>query len=241
MPFKPRGTEVPESTLEEQNSHLTEMLRQAGLSVEAHVVSARIQTVLTNEIHHRMKNMLTMVTAVVRQSLRASSNVADAEAAIGARLIAMSRAHDLLLRTDLRSADLAIVIRGATEQHDTAVGRITYEGDKIEIGSASILPMSLLLNELCTNATKYGALSSVNGKVDVSWAMQADGKSLQLKWVETGGPSVPPPARKGFGTRLIENGIPRQMGGTGVLSFLPGGVEFELTVPTQNLQFSRST
>jgi two-component sensor histidine kinase len=232
---------VPESTLAEQNTHLTEMLRQAGLDAEAHVVSARIQTVLTNEIHHRMKNMLTMVAAVVRQSLRASNSVADAEAAIGTRLIAMSRAHDLLLRADLHSADFATVLRGATEQHDTAVGRISYKGEKIEIGSASILPMSLLLNELCTNATKYGALSSVDGKVDLSWAMHADGKSLQLMWIETGGPSVPPPARKGFGTRLIENGIPRQMGGTGILSFLPRGVEFELTVPAQNLQFSRST
>lgn len=231
---------MPESTLTEQNVHLTEMLRQAGLDVEAHVVSAQIQTVLVNEIHHRMKNMLTMVTAVVRQSLRASNNVADAEAAIGTRLIAMSRAHDLLLRTDLGSADLAVVMRGATEQHDTAMGRISYKGDRIEIGSASILPMSLLLNELCTNATKYGALSSVNGRVDVSWAMQPDEKSLQIKWVESGGPSVSPPVRKGFGIRLIENGIPRQMGGTGILSFLPGGVEFELTVPTQNLQFSRS-
>jgi two-component sensor histidine kinase len=228
-------------TLTAENAHLTEMLRQAALNEEAHVVSARIQTVLTNEIHHRMKNMLTMVTAVVRQSLRASSSVADAEAAIGTRLIAMSRAHDLLLRTDLHSADLAVVMRGATEQHDTAIGRISFNGDSIEIGSASILPMSLLLNELCTNATKYGALSNVNGKVAVSWAMQADGKSLQLKWIETGGPSAPPPARKGFGTRLIENGIPRQMGGTGILSFLPGGVEFELTVPTQNLQFSRGS
>ena len=81
-----------------RNTYLTEMLKQAGLDAQARDVAERIQTVLTDEIHHRMKNMLTMVTAIVRQSMRASASLVEAEAAISLRLLAMARAHDLLLK-----------------------------------------------------------------------------------------------------------------------------------------------
>jgi len=225
---------VPSSKLTAQNAYLTEMLRQAGLDAEAQVVAARIQTVLTDEIHHRMKNMLTMVTAVVRQSMRSARNLADAEAAIGTRLIAMAKAHDLLLRADWQSANLSEVIQGAIEQHNTAAGRIQVLGDELEVASASILPLSLLINELCTNATKYGALSRDGGLVTLSWTRQD--KSLIFRWVESGGPPVDPPGGKSFGARLIENGIPRQFGGEGRLSFPASGVEFELVVPLDRIR-----
>src|SRR5665213_1855929 len=101
---------VKNDTLTVQNAYLTKMLKQAGLDAEAQVVAARIQSVLTDEIHHRMKNMLTMVTAIVRQSMRSATNIADAEAAISTRLMAMARAHDLLLKANLKSAGLASII-----------------------------------------------------------------------------------------------------------------------------------
>ena len=188
------------SKLTAQNAYLTEMLRQAGLDAEAQVVAARIQTVLTDEIHHRMKNMLTMVTSIVRQSMRSAQTLEQAENAIAVRLIAMSKAHDLLLKADWQSAPLATVIEGAIEQHNTAAGRIQMQGDNIEVASASILPLSLLLNELCTNATKYGALSRDGGIVTLSWEMDENAQALALRWVESGGPPVTPPTAKGFGT-----------------------------------------
>jgi two-component sensor histidine kinase len=227
---------VQDKKLTAQNAYLTEMLRQAGLDAEAQVVAARIQTVLTDEIHHRMKNMLTMVTAVVRQSMRSAVSLADAETAIGARLIAMAKAHDLLLRADWKSADLKTVIQGAIEQHDPATGRIRVEGETIEIASSAILPLSLLLNELCTNAAKYGALSNESGIVTVSWARDASGASLILRWTESGGPPVTAPATKSFGTRLIESGIPRQFGAEGRLYYPPSGAQFELTALLERLQ-----
>ena len=223
------------SKLTAQNAYLTEMLRQAGLDAEAQVVAARIQTVLTDEIHHRMKNMLTMVTSIVRQSMRSAQTLEQAENAIAARLIAMSKAHDLLLKADWQSAPLATVIEGAIEQHNTAAGRIQMQGDNIEVASASILPLSLLLNELCTNATKYGALSRDGGIVTLSWEMDERAQTLILRWVESGGPPVTPPTAKGFGTRLIESGIPRQFGGTGQLTFPATGARFELTVPLDRI------
>ncbi len=157
---------VQHSKLTAQNTYLTEMLKQAGLDAEARDVAERIQTVLTDEIHHRMKNMLTMVTAIVRQSMRASASLTEAEAAISLRLLAMARAHDLLLKADWKAAGLREVVQGAIAQHDTAAGRILLAGDDIQINSAAILPLTLTLNELCTNAIKYGALSNETGRGD---------------------------------------------------------------------------
>lgn len=224
------------NNLTAQNAYLAEMLKQAGLDAEAQLVAARIQTVLTDEIHHRMKNMLTVVTAVVRQSMRSAKSLADAESAIGTRLIAMAKAHDLLLRADWQSADLAVVIQGAAQQHDSAAGRIAVQGEALEVASAMILPLSLLINELCTNATKYGALSAERGSVVVSWAPDASGVFLVLRWAESGGPLVTTPGGKSFGSRLIEEGIPRQFGGTGKLSFDPSGLLFELRVPLERIR-----
>lgn len=220
--------------LKEQNATLLKLLEQAGLDSKQRDIAARVQTVLTDELHHRMKNMLTMVTAIVRQSLRSADTLAQAEAAIGARLVAMAKAHDVLLKVNWRAADLETVIRAAIEQHCDPSGRIAVDRKMLAIDSAAILPLSLLFNELCTNATKYGALSKDDGAVTISWT--SDGANLILAWVEKGGPPVAPPRLKSFGTRLIESGIPRQLGGTGVLSFPPSGVVFELTVPLARLQ-----
>jgi two-component sensor histidine kinase len=225
---------VKSDTLTVQNAYLTKMLRQAGLDAEAQLVAARIQSVLTDEIHHRMKNMLTMITAIVRQSMRSATSLAGAEAAIGTRLIAMAQAHDLLLKADLRSASLGAVMQGAIEQHDTASGRIFVQGEEIEVITTAILPLTLILNELCTNATKYGALSRESGRVHVGWAAGQD--RLTIKWVESEGPPVVAPSRRNFGTRLIEEALPRQLGGTGRLAFPPSGVEFELEIPMDALK-----
>jgi two-component sensor histidine kinase len=223
------------TSLVARNAYLTEMLKQAGLDAEARDVAERIQSVLTDEIHHRMKNMLTMVTAIVRQSMRSATNLVDAESAISARLIAMARAHDLLLRAELKSARLSAVIQGAVEQHNTAAGCIDIAGDDIEIVPSAILPVALILNELCTNAAKYGALSIDGGRVALSWTRDASSGALILRWLERGGPLVGAPGRKSFGSRLLEQAIPRQLGGFGRLSFPVSGLEYVLTIPLEKL------
>jgi two-component sensor histidine kinase len=220
---------VPDNKLTAQNAYLTQMLKQAGLDAEARAVAERIQSVLTDEIHHRMKNMLTMVTAIVRQSMRAASSMSEAETAISVRLLAMAKAHDLLLKADWKSASLLDVVRGATLQHDTAESRIAIAGADVQIASAAILPLTLALNELCTNAIKYGALLNDAGRVAIEWSTKAD--ILVLRWVESGGPVVAPPLRKSLGMRLIAEALPRQLGGRAQLEFAPSGVIFELAVP----------
>jgi two-component sensor histidine kinase len=210
------------------------MLKQAGLDAEARDVAERIQTVLTDEIHHRMKNMLTMVAAIVRQSMRSATSLSDAESAISTRLIAMARAHDLLLKADLKSALLSSVIAGAIGQHNTAKGAIDVSGDEVEITPSAILPLTLILNELCTNATN-GALSLEGGRVSLAWTRDVTSGGLVVRWIERGGPLVGPTGNKSFGSLLLEQAIPRQLGGFGQLSFPLSGVEYVLTVPPEKI------
>jgi len=219
-----------------QNAYLTEMLKQAGLDAEARDVAQRIQIVLTDEIHHRMKNMLTMVTAIVRQSMRSATSLVDAESAISTRLIAMARAHDLLLKADLKSAGLAGIIQGAVAQHNSAENAIVITGPEMQVTPSAILPLTLILNELCTNATKYGALSRPGGSVRLGWSEDVARGAFVLHWVEQGGPLFKPPGARSFGSRLLEDAIPRQLGGFGRLSFPPAGAEFSLTVPLEKLR-----
>ena len=159
---------MQDSELTARNVYLTEMLRQAGLDAEARDVAERIQKVLTDELHHRMKNMLTMVAAIVRQTMRTAGNLQDAEAAIGARLMAMAKAHDLLLKSEWKATGLLTVLKSAVAQHDTAEGRIAVTGSDMQIASSAILPLTLALSELCTNAMKYGALSNDAGRVNLT-------------------------------------------------------------------------
>ena len=224
------------STLIVQNAYLTQMLKQAGLDAEAQAVAQRIQIVLTDEIHHRMKNMLTMVTAIVRQSMRSATSLVEAESAISTRLIAMARAHDLLMKADLKSAGLSSFIEGAVAPYNNAAGNIVIAGEDMQVTPSAILPLTLILNELCTNATKYGALSLPDGTVALTWSQDVPRGALLLHWVEKGGPLVRPPASRSFGSRLLEDAIPRQLGGFGHLSFPVAGAEFCLTVPLEKLR-----
>jgi two-component sensor histidine kinase len=230
IPEKPGNLE-----LSARVASLQRLLEQAGLDAKAQVVAAQIQGVLTTEIHHRMKNMLATVTAIVRQSLRSAPSIEDAEAAICARLMAMAKAHDFLLAANEKSASLIHIVRAAVEPHDTSFSRIIVRGDDIDIGPSAILPLTLALNELCTNATKYGALSSEAGSVAVGWALDDVTKSVCFKWIERGGPAVKAPGRRSLGTRLIEEALPRQLGGQARLVFNSTGVEFELVVPQDRL------
>ena len=132
-----------------------------------------------------------------------------------------------------KTAKLTNVVRGALEQHHAEASRIKISGPEIEIASAAVLPLTLVLNELCTNATKYGALSNDKGFVSFDWVRDPVEKKISFRWIEKGGPAVSPPGARGFGSRLIEEALPRQLGGTGKMAFLPSGVEFNFVVPEQ--------
>jgi two-component sensor histidine kinase len=198
------------------------------------------QALLSGELHHRIKNTLSMVGAIANQTMR-GDNVAAAREAFAARLMTLSHAHDILTRTSWTNAPIKEVINGALAAHRSGQGRIRASGPDIELQPKQALALSVAVHELATNATKYGALSG-GGRVDIVWSDQPIGSvpSFRFTWTESGGPPVsePAPDRKGFGSRLIERMLAGDFSGEVKISYRPDGVVCELIAPLSSCGLS---
>ena len=198
-----------------------------------------VQATLNRELSHRLKNTLAMVQAIATQTLRNAVDLEAARDALGARLLAMGKAHDLLLTGARESASLEDVVRGALTVHDDAQnGRLRVSGPPVHVGSRAALSLALIVHELATNALKYGALSLPQGTVSVSWAIDGTDAEAILRWhwSERDGPPVTVPQRRGFGTRLIERGLAGAFGGEARLTYDPEGVTCALTAALAGLE-----
>ena len=189
---------------------------------------------LIRELDHRAKNMLASVQAIAAQTLRSAASQEAFVEVFGARLQALSHAHEVLSRRSWKSASLR-------ELADTALapftpvggGRLFVDGPDIGLQPEAAVALLLGVHELGANAAKYGALSGETGSVHLSWSVDlaAEPRVLALTWVESGGSAVNPPTRRGMGSQLIERGLPRALGGTATLDFAPDGVRFSLRTP----------
>ncbi|MCJ2081129.1 GAF domain-containing protein [Methylobacterium sp. J-090] len=191
------------------------------------------QDLVNHELSHRMRNLLAMVQSIATQTLRNATHVDEAKDVLAGRLVALGRAHDLLMGAALTSTRIAPVVRGALQVHEDGRDRFRIGGPEIEIGADRAVSLALMLHELATNAAKYGALSNAAGHVDLTWAIldpEAEPR-LRLAWIEVGGPPVTPPTRKGFGSRFIERGLASQVGGSLSLEYRPEGVACILVAP----------
>jgi two-component sensor histidine kinase len=197
--------------------------------------AAERQAVLTGELQHRIKNTLAMVGAIANQTMQGDS-VANAREAFAARLMTLSRAHDLLTQSSWASAPIKDVVEGALAAHRTARSQISAGGPDLHLTARQALALALAIHELATNATKYGALSGT-GSVAVAWSDQPIGgaETFRFSWTESGGPAVSEPEKKGFGSRLIERMLPNDFGGEVRTFYRPGGVMCELTSPLGRL------
>jgi two-component sensor histidine kinase len=237
-------------SLEEENADLrvllaqagidaARLLAQAGIDATANESAKALQRLLLEELHHRVKNTLATVIAITSQSLRNANSLDDARIAVESRLVALGRAHDVLLQAQWARAKLIDVIRAAIEPFDNkAVRRFAVADTPIEIGPGAVLPLTMSLNELCTNAVKYGALSNPAGRVAIAVALDENSRRFKLTWTEAGGPPVQEPTRRSFGTRLI-NRLADQLHGEVQLKYEPTGVVYELDVPLATLQALR--
>jgi PAS domain S-box-containing protein len=192
------------------------------------------QDLLNHELAHRVKNTLAVVQAIVSQTLRSSHEPKDAVEAVNARLLALGRAHDLLMRKRWDSAPFIEVIKSGIAAPGPKHPRIQVDGPRFHVGPGTALALTMALHELCTNAIKYGALSNDTGMVALDWNLResgAAGTKLHLRWKERGGPPVAAPAHTGFGSRIIDEYCRSQLGGDASLSFDPDGVEWTLDVP----------
>src|ERR1700681_156247 len=163
------------------------LLAQAGIEAEEREAADKLQKLILEELHHRIKNTLATVSAIASQSLRTATSIEHAQHAIEGRLVALGRAHDLLLQARWANADLSNTISGATEPYDgEGAGRFSISGPDIKITSGAVIALAMTLNELCTNTTKFGALSVPAGSVEVDWKIDEAKQRLKLTWSEKG-------------------------------------------------------
>lgn len=194
-------------------------------------LAKRMQHMLLEELHHRVKNMLATVISITSQSLRTAQSLEDGRLAVESRLVALGKAHDLLLESKWLGAKLSDVIYDAIEPFDSHdVPRFIVQDTPIEIGPGTVLPLTMSLNELCTNAVKYGALSNTTGRINITSTVEDKAQRLRLTWKESGGPVVREPTQSSFGTRLI-NGLADQLHGNVRLRYEPIGLVYELDIP----------
>jgi two-component sensor histidine kinase len=211
------------------------LLVKAGIDAEEREASDELQKLILEELHHRIKNTLATVSAIASQSLRNVQGAEHAQHAIEGRLLALGRAHDLLLQARWSSADLGKIVRGATEAFDNpADPKFSIEGPDIQMTSGAVIAVAMTLNELCTNTTKFGALSVPEGRVDIAWTVDQPAQRLHLTWTEKNGPAVHAPERRSFGTRLIET-LGRQLKGDVRLTYEPAGFVYAFDVPLASL------
>ncbi|EJC83284.1 PAS domain S-box [Rhizobium leguminosarum bv. trifolii WSM2297] len=193
------------------------------------------QRVLMHELSHRIKNTLAVVQAIISQSFRSAGSMKDAEQSISARINAYAHAHEILLQKNWLSATMETIIE-ATAVNLGLSDRLKASGPTVSLNPQAALAFSLVLHELATNATKYGALSVDTGVVELDWSTrrEAGDDRLDVRWRERGGPAVEAPKRRGFGSRLINSTL--SAFGNVSVDYAPTGLMMSFDASLQSLQ-----
>jgi len=196
--------------------------------------SERRQKLLIDELNHRVKNTLATVQSLATHSARGARTAEAFRGAFEGRLIALSKAHDQLTAHHWESAELRELLSASLAPYvDSAGERIAMSGENIVLRPRAALTLAMAFHELTTNAAKYGALSLPAGRVEIQWAKVdvREGSKLRIEWTERHGPAVVAPDDRGFGTRLIERGVPGDLEGRTELVFDPNGVRCTIDIP----------
>lgn len=188
------------------------------------------QKMLLDELNHRVKNTLATIQSIAIQTKNAShiDNIDVFYNAFEERLMSLSRAHNLLVQGSWEGVQLKDTILSATNSM-TLTDRVDVEGPAVLLSPNAAVTLNMVFHELTTNALKYGALYSTEGRIIVSW-MILDHKVI-IEWREEGGPKVIEPNTRGFGSKLIERGAMRELGGIAKLFFNPSGLECHMIIP----------
>jgi PAS domain S-box-containing protein len=215
-------------------------MRDGGIAVSMRDITERRQAerrqrLLVNELNHRVKNALATVQAIAAQSLRGIDVPQEAMERFMARLMALARANDILVAEDWLGAELEAIASQVASPYaaEGDVGRFEVGGPEAHLGPKAATAMALALHELATNAAKYGALSTPEGRVSLTWGLEGEGmaRRLHMSWRESGGPPVTPPEKTGFGTRLIEKGLKAELQANVRLDYAQSGLVMTLDAP----------
>jgi two-component sensor histidine kinase len=189
-----------------------------------------LHTLLVNELNHRVKNTLATVQSMAAQTFRSSSD-REAKQKFSSRLVALGVAHNLLSESKWAGADLRDTIETVLEPYRGGQ-RIALAGPSINIDARTVTMLSMVIQELATNASKYGALAHADGRVTIQWEpVRHSGPHVVLRWVERDGPPVKEPTQTGFGSTLIREGFAAQLGGSATMTFERDGLTCVLEFP----------
>ncbi|MFZ0850505.1 MAG: HWE histidine kinase domain-containing protein [Hyphomicrobiaceae bacterium] len=191
----------------------------------------QLQRALNAELDHRVKNVLATVSATIAQTQEASTSRTDFVTGLNSRINSLARTHELLSESSWRGASLAEIVRREIAPY--ARGNVEASGPSVTLKPEATQAVATVLHELTTNAAKYGALSNRTGRVSVRWRWAQNGSRdrLVIEWRETSGPAVLAPSRSGYGTTVIRELIPFELGGAVELSFATDGTKCRLEIP----------
>jgi PAS domain S-box-containing protein len=208
------------------------VVRVSGVTVDIteRKLAEERQTLLAMEVNHRAKNALTLVQSLIR--LTRGSDVKAYVDALEGRVIALAGVHTILALTSWKGAELRKLVDQELSPYYRN-GQVVLQGGEIQLEPTTAQTLALVLHELATNSAKYGALSTLSGRLSIGWETRAEG--LEVMWRETGGPTVQAPRSRGFGTRSVIASVETQLGGAVKFDWRAEGVICQLTVPLGDL------
>jgi PAS domain S-box-containing protein len=187
------------------------------------------QTLLIRELHHRVRNTLATVTAIMGTTMRFSAGMEEFKEAFTGRIVALSKTHSLLTDETSQSISLRSLLRSELEPFDDATGRIALDGADVLLTAEIAVPLGMIIHELTTNAVKHGALSAFGGTLSVAWREQ--GGRMTLSWNEANVPILEAPTRTGFGQQLLTRVLPQQLHGVLHTEYAADGLRLCLDFP----------
>jgi light-regulated signal transduction histidine kinase (bacteriophytochrome) len=208
-------------------------------SAERQQAGAR-QELLIAELNHRVRNILGVIRGPIRQSQPDDDAAKQFVKVVDGRIHALARAHNQITDDHWGPAPMQALIDAEVAAFVNGQERVVSEGDPVMLNPQAYSTMALVIHELVTNSTKYGSLSILTGRVRISWARNA-ANDLLLKWIESDGPPVSQPRRKGFGTTIIKRSVPYDLGGSAHIEYRESGVEAEFRIPGRHVSEARTT
>lgn len=194
------------------------------------------QDLLIAELNHRVRNILSLIRGLIKQSQGSVSSLRQYTLMLGGRIEALARAHDQITTDHWDAAPLRAMIEAEARAFLSAKAEhLTLKGPPVLLEPAAFSTLALVMHELMTNAAKYGALCDSSGRVHVTWDVDAAG-DLRLRWIEEGGPPVQAPKRRGFGSTIIEHSVSFDLNGESSIDYAFSGVRVELRVPAAHVR-----
>ncbi len=215
------------------------VLRHSEATAEERKRAEVRRKLVNEELNHRVKNILALAKSIVEQSRAGADSVEAFGEAVNGRLRALSFAHDQVTGS-AGGGDVRRLLEAELAAHSGVADRVRLDGPAVQLNARAYSSLALVVHELATNAAKYGALSAPGGQVTATWRIDADGACV-IDWAEAGGPPVKAPTRAGFGSTLIGQVVPFDLGGRAEVEYAPAGLRAQFAIPQRHITAGDAT